>query len=794
MIASDDLVINQATYQRCVRTFSFLHKRLGLNIKLHGTDAELASGHIFLFNHFARLETIVPQYLIHQRTGAYCRSLGSRELFTGNAGLTKFLLSIGGVPNDLDGLLPFLAAEILRGRKVVVFPEGGMIKDRRVVDDSGEFSIFSPTAMRHRKHHKGAAAIALTLEIFKQRILSVHAAGDRARLGRWVEALGLEDVDHLLAAAGEPTRIVPANITFFPIRVEENILKKGAELFFKGLREQAREELLIEGNILLKDTDMDIRLGSPLGPHVAWSWWERVLLDRAFARIENLEQLFDLNVSPNRWIDRLACFLVDRSTRRLRDQCMDEMYRHVTVNLAHLASRLMLRLVARGIAEIDHEGFHRALYLAVKFAQQDQSIFLHRSLADPESYEGLQGGSCAEFEQFRSLASGAGLLADDGKGYRFLSKLTAGHDFHQVRLESPVQVYANEIATVPAACVAVDRALEQAQSMPRQLAAELRFDDELRAHARCREAYGKERHQAINQAETATESGAPFLLVPKAPKPLGIVLVHGLLASPAELRSFGEALYERGHPVLAVRLKGHGTSPWDLRDRTWRDWLASVERGYKIMSGHAQKVCVVGFSLGGVLALRLAAEAPAGLAGVAAVAAPIKLRNRNLVFVPMIHGANKLAEWTWSLEGVMPFRLNESEHPEINYRHIPIRALFELRRAIDDLTRNLPKVGCPLAVLQGRDDQVVDPKSAQLIYDRVGSGEKLLDWVESRRHGILNEDIDGTWRKIQSFLETLEAGGQVEQQDRWQPAPAEAGPEAGLEAGLETGPAVALQS
>ena len=44
---------------------------------------------------------------------------------------------VGVVPNNEPGLLAFLAAEILRGRKVSVFPEGGMVKDRRILDENG---------------------------------------------------------------------------------------------------------------------------------------------------------------------------------------------------------------------------------------------------------------------------------------------------------------------------------------------------------------------------------------------------------------------------------------------------------------------------------------------------------------------------------------------------------------------------------------------------------------------------------------------------------------------------------
>jgi esterase/lipase len=771
MIDRQDLVISEATYQRCVRGFSFLHKRLGLNIALHDPAGAVESGQIFLFNHFARFETIIPQYLIFKETGAYCRTLASQEFFASSGGFAKFLTEIGGVPNDVEGLLPFLAAEILAGRKVVVFPEGGMVKDRRVVDEAGEFRIFSPTAKRHRKHHKGAAAVALILEIFKKRIISLAAKGETARLGRWREAVGLDSIDALVAAAERPTLVVPGNITFYPIRAEENLIQSSVQLFFRGLREHFKEELLIEGSLLLKGTDMDIRLGRPVAPDLTWHWWDRLLLGWGFAHVESLDHLFDVNNAPDKWISHLASMLVNRRMRSLRDHSMRAMYQNTTVNLHHLASHLILHLAAKGYHKIRRERFYEALYLAVKFVQGEQAVHLNTSLTDPQAYEGVLSGESEDLQTFLLAATKSDLIREEAGCYHLDPKLTEGYGFHEVRVKNPIQVYANEVAPLTGVRQAVERAWEQASSISGDAFARFIFDDEMKSYRQSKRAFSTDRHRDINDQQTAVRSGEPYLLQPQEPKSLSVVLAHGFLASPAELRPFGEKLAELGYPVVGVRLSGHGTSPWDLRERRWEDWLASFDRGYRIASGLAERVCVVGFSAGGSLALLSASRRPVGLAGVAAVSPPMKLRNKNFIFVPVLHGANKVTEWVSSLEGVMTFRPNDPEHPDINYRHIPVRALFELRRLIDKVDANLAQVTCPLAVLQSTDDHVVDPKSAQLVLDKVSSEEKTLHWVDSDRHGILNEDIGGTWEKILAFITACEADLTLEDTIQALPAP-----------------------
>jgi esterase/lipase len=711
--------INEVLYQWCVRAFSLLRGRLGINIKVHDADGHIKHGQIFLFNHFTRFETIIPQYFIYQATGAYCRCVASHKFFQGNEQFARLLWSCGAVPNNHPGLLAFLAAEILRGRKVIFFPEGKMIKDRYVAASDTDLA-----AAGAPKHRQGAAALALVLEMVKKRILSVHEAGELDRLERWVKALGLLDVGALIAAARQPTLIIPANITFNPIHTSDNILRKAAELFGRDIGEELKAELLIESNLVFKRTDMDIRFGRAINPHVSWSLFDRLLLNHVFEHIHSLDELFALNDTASRWVERMLATTMRRKTQWLRDLCMKEMYARVTVNLNHIASRLVLFLLTNGTEQIERERFHRLLYLAFKAVQKDPAIALHRSLTNPDYYDGIYNGRSHLVKQFMDAAVASSLIEVTSGHYRFLPALKQRMNGGDPRLENVIVVYANEIASLSTACRAIDSAVEKELIGAKALCARLLFDDELRAFASCLETYSRPQFATINEQQKATESGAPYLLGGEKHPTLGIVLVHDFLTSPAELKNFADRLADLGYPVLGIRLKGHGTSPWDLRQRRWQEWLGSVMRGVEIMSGLAEHVCIVGSAIGGSLALLAAADQPAGLAGIAAVSPPLRFRGRSLAFVPFMHRINQLAEWAYAEEGLFPFRPFEPEHPEFTYRHVPVRGLFELRCLMSEMERRLPDVRCPVTILQNTEDPLADPESAAIIAGKLAASDK----------------------------------------------------------------------
>src|SRR3954469_8792346 len=115
-------------------------------------------------------------------------------------------------------------------------------------------------------------------------------------------------------------------------------------------------------------------------------------------------------------------------------------------------------------------------------------------------------------------------------------------------------------------------------------------------------------------------SGAadPFVL---GDGPDACLLLHGLTGSPAEMRPGGEALAAAGFRAVGPLLPGHGTSPEDLAITTRFELVHAAESALLSLHG-ARRIFLCGLSVGGVLAIHLAARSwiREGLPDFAAVA------------------------------------------------------------------------------------------------------------------------------------------------------------------------------
>jgi esterase/lipase len=126
--------------------------------------------------------------------------------------------------------------------------------------------------------------------------------------------------------------------------------------------------------------------------------------------------------------------------------------------------------------------------------------------------------------------------------------------------------------------------------------------------------------------------------------------------------------------------------------------------------------------------------------------------------VPLLHGANKLLDWAPPYEGIKAFIENEPEHPHVNYRNVPVKSLFELRKLIQNSEDLWPKITTPTLILHADSDPVVDVESAEILLDKLGSKEKRLVLVKAAHHGILMDNTEDCWANIDNFLRSIGLG------------------------------------
>lgn len=112
----------------------------------------------------------------------------------------------------------------------------------------------------------------------------------------------------------------------------------------------------------------------------------------------------------------------------------------------------------------------------------------------------------------------------------------------------------------------------------------------------------------------------------------GVLLVHGLTGTPAEMRVLGKGLNKQGFTIYAVQLAGHCGTMQDLVDTRWPDWLASVASGLQRLRGHVDHVVVGGLSMGALLSLAVAEDHPDQVAGVCALSTTFRYDGWSIPF------------------------------------------------------------------------------------------------------------------------------------------------------------------
>lgn len=230
---------------------------------------------------------------------------------------------------------------------------------------------------------------------------------------------------------------------------------------------------------------------------------------------------------------------------------------------------------------------------------------------------------------------------------------------------------------------------------------------------------------------------------------VGVLLCHGFTGSPQSLRPWARQLAGRGLTVSLPLLPGHGTRWEDMALTGWPDWYATVDRELRILRERCARVFVAGLSMGGALALRLAAKHGEGVEGVIVVNPANRVHGLSAYALPM---ARHLVRTTKGIvsdiakEGVL----------ETGYDRVPLHAAHSLRTFLRLVDGELPQVTQPLLLLRSLRDHVVPAADAARILSRVSSTDVTEILLEQSCHvATLDHDADRIFDESLAFIGRL---------------------------------------
>lgn len=233
---------------------------------------------------------------------------------------------------------------------------------------------------------------------------------------------------------------------------------------------------------------------------------------------------------------------------------------------------------------------------------------------------------------------------------------------------------------------------------------------------------------------------------------VGVLLCHGFTGSPQSLRPWAEYLAERGLTVALPLLPGHGTRWEDMQLTGWQDWYAEVDRELRALRRRCARVFVFGLSMGGALALRLAAKHGDGVSGIVVVNPANKVHGLSAYALPVLRHVVRTTKGLTS-------DIKKEGGVEVGYDRVPLHAAHSLRNFFRLVDGELPQVTQPMLLLRSPEDHVVPPADSARILSRVSSRDVTEVLLEQSYHvATLDNDAERIFEESYAFIARLAPG------------------------------------
>ena len=693
---------------------SILEKVLGSQFNVYGVDKIPKKPVLFVANHFTRFETLVVPYIIYKHTNRQVRCLVSDTLCKDKV-VKNFIDKGGGLSVKHPKRNKIIVSDLVSGDyDWMIYPEGGMIKSKEI-DRNCKFLSNSIGKIR-----TGSAVLAMMSELYRQDLIA---------LGHNHLDFEVKDINALKNI--DATHIVPINITYYPIRPGNNVIKKFASKFFKKLSKRVMEELEIEGNILLSS-------------RINITFCDAINLNDYLKSVRN--KIYKIPIIKHK---TKANLVIKYFKHHLTRKFMEQIYSNTKINIDHIFSAIIFLYKSD---RIKIYVLKQIIYLCAVQIEKRNIYRINSFLKEANLYKILTNEVYEPFDSIVELAKSLNVIVKSKDNDSYLinrEKLNQIHDFHDIRLENTIQVIANEFFLLRRASKVVKNNI----NIPISFLKKIVFNKLL---VQDKQLYYKDYDQYYDSKLSKNKDLACPLFLDGSNQNVAILLVHGYQSSPKEVEHLAVYLNKLGFKTYSVRLRGHGTSPINMKDITWQDWQESVQRGYAILRSVCPNIVIMGFSTGGLLSLITCSRNSEDIKAVVSINAALKLKD---IRAPLVSGVmiwndllNKFKIKKWKKEYIE----GKSENPSVNYPHNYFHGVQQLEYLMDECYNNLENVKVPSLIIYSDNDPIINNKGSKIIIKRIKSKIKISQEIKSNKHIIVaNKNKDVVFDKIKAFLSKL---------------------------------------
>lgn len=226
---------------------------------------------------------------------------------------------------------------------------------------------------------------------------------------------------------------------------------------------------------------------------------------------------------------------------------------------------------------------------------------------------------------------------------------------------------------------------------------------------------------------------------------IGCLCIHGFTGDPSEVAPLIDHLKQKKNWHFSVpTLPGHGKSLKELKSIEYNEWIEHAENELKKLMDTCDKVYVIGFSMGGLIASYLAVHYPVDkLVLLSAAAFYVSPKQLSKDFFDMLKDAVKGGIHNNELYNRYKRKITET----------PITATFQFQKLVKKVRPLLRQVNVPTLIAQGECDGIVPPKTAQYVYDHIAAQEKKLIYIKNAKHLICHcHEREQLFAEVEDFL------------------------------------------